>query len=244
MARYELLTNVTHRDLRVATGFGTHFGDNVAMVPVFPGEYAQLQREYPVFFRKDPVGGFQSVALLGFDHHENLFLQRNRWNAAYLPATVARGPFLIGFQEQDGDDGGPRSEAVIHVDMAHPRVVAGNGEPVFLADGGNSPYLQHIITVLRGIHDGVEAGKVLYPALDEMELIQPLAIDIRFDDEHGVNLAGLYGIDRERLAALDAVSLSHLHRSSRLESVHQLLASQRNLDRLAGEKQRRLTSAP
>ena len=57
-----------------------------------------------------------------------------------------------------------------------------------------------------------------------MELIQPLAIDIRFDDEHGVNLAGLYGIDRERLAALDAVSLSHLHRSGRLESVHQLLA--------------------
>jgi len=243
MARYEQLDSVAHRNLRVATGFGAHFGDNVAMVPVFPGEYPDLQREYPIFFRKDPAGGFQAVALLGFDHHENLFLHHERWNAACLPATVARGPFLIGFRDPSGDDGdGPRNQPVIHVDMAHPRVVAAGGEPVFLADGGHSPYLDHIVGVLRGIHEGVEAGRVLYAALDEMELIQPLTIDVRFDDGHGVNLAGLYGIDRERLAALDAVSLSHLHRTGRLEAVHLLLASQRNLERLVGEKRRRLAA--
>lgn len=244
MARYELLDSVAHRDLRVATGFGVHFGDNVAMVPVFPAEFARLQREYPLFLRKDPAGRFQSVALLGFDHHENLFLQRNGWNAAYLPATVARGPFLIGFRGQAGGAGGPGDEAVIHVDMAHPRVLASGHERVFLADGSPSPYLQHIIAVLCGIHDGVEAGAALYAALDDMELLKPLAIDIRFDDDHGVSLSGLYGIDRERLAALDAVSLSHLHRTGRLEAVHQLLASQHNLERLVGEKRRRLTSAP
>ena len=33
------------------------------------------------------------------------------------------------------------------------------GEPVFLAQGGHSPYLQRITTVLGGIHDGVEGGK-------------------------------------------------------------------------------------
>ena len=248
MARYEQLDSVAHRDQRVATGFGVHFGDNMAMVPVFPGEYALLQREYPLYFRRDPAGGYQSVALLGFDHHENLYLQRSRWTAEYLPATVARGPFLIGFRERGDVDGngegdGPGREPVIHVDMAHPRVIGVRGERVFLADGSHSPYLQHILGVLRGIHDGVAEDQALASALDEMELIRPLSIDVDFGDGHGVTLGGLHGIDRQRLSALDAVSLSHLHRSGRLEAVYLLLASQLNLERLVGEKRRRLAAA-
>ena len=57
MARYELLNNVAHKDLRVATRFGREFGDDVGMVPAFPSEYAELQREYPIFFRKDRDSG-------------------------------------------------------------------------------------------------------------------------------------------------------------------------------------------
>ena len=73
MARHELLNNVVHKDLRVATGFGPQFGDDVGMVPAFPSEFAELQREYPIFFRKDESGQWQSVALLGFEQRENLY---------------------------------------------------------------------------------------------------------------------------------------------------------------------------
>ena len=97
-------------------GYGGNFGDATGMVLAFPSEYAELQREYPIFFRKDRDSGeWQSVALLGFEQHENLFLQDGRWNASYLPGAVARGPFLIGFQEQRFD-GESRKEPVIHVD--------------------------------------------------------------------------------------------------------------------------------
>ena len=239
MARYELLNNITHKDLRVSTRFGTEFGDNLGMVQAFPTEFAELQREYPIFFRKDSSGEFQAAALLGFDHHENLFLQGGSWNAAYLPGAVARGPFLIGFQEQQVD-GQVRNEPVIHVDLDHPRVITGQGEPVFLAQGGNSPYLEHIITVLRGINDGVQAGKAMFAAFHALELIQPMNLDVRFDDNHGVNLTGLYGIDRERLAGLDAASLHELHRAGWLEGAYLVLASLYNMRRLIAEKQRRL----
>ncbi|MEL1263322.1 SapC family protein [Pseudoxanthomonas putridarboris] len=240
MARYELLNNVTHKDLRVVTRFGREFGDAIGMVPAFPTEYAELQREYPIFFRKDgDSDGFHSVALLGFDRDENLFLQGERWNASYLPGVIARGPFLIGFQEQQVD-GELRREPVIHVDLEHARVATGEGEPVFLPQGGHSPYLQHIITVLRGINDGVEGGKAMFAALDALELIQPVGLDVRFDNEHGVNLTGLYGIDRERLAALDAASLHRLHQAGYLEGVYLVLASLHNMRRLIAEKQRRL----
>lgn len=240
MARYEILNNVAHKDLRVLLGFGHEFGDGIGMVPAFPTEYADLQREYPIFFRKDPqTGEYQSVALLGFDRQENLFLQGQRWNAAYLPGIVAKGPFAIGFQEQR-IDGELRREPVIHVDLDHPRVSFGEGEPVFMPHGGHTPYLEHVITVLRGLRDGTEAATAMFAAFESMQLIQPVAIDVKLDDRHGVNLAGLYGIDRERLAALDADSLQRLNRAGYLEGAYLVLASLHNLRRLMAEKQRRL----
>lgn len=240
MARYELLNNVTHKDLRVVTGFGRQFGDDIGMVPAFPSEYAELQREYPIFFRKDADSGqWQSVALLGFEQRENLFLQDDRWNAAYLPGAAAKGPFLIGFQEQR-IDGELRKEPVMHVDLEHPRVSFSEGEPVFLPHGGNSPYLQHIASVLRGIRDGLEFGTGMFAAFDAMGLIQPVNLDVQLDDKHRVSVNGLHGIDRERLAALDAGSLRRLNQAGFLEGAYLALASLHNVRRLMAEKQRRL----
>ena len=239
MARYELLNNVAHKDLRVATGFGPQFGDDVGMVPAFPSEYAELQREYPIFFRKDSDGQWQSVALLGFEQRENLFLQNGRWSAAYLPGAAAKGPFLIGFQEQH-TDGELRQEPVIHIDLDHPRVNHVEGEAVFLPQGGNSPYLEHIATVLRGIRDGSEFGSAMFSAFDSMGLIQPVNLDVQLDERYRVNVNGLHSIDRDRLAALDAESLAQLNRAGYLEGAYLVLASLQNMRRLMAEKQRRL----
>jgi hypothetical protein len=240
MARYELLNNVSHKDLRVATGFGPEFGDDVGMVPAFPSEFAELQREYPIFLRKDPgTGEWQSVALLGFEQRENLFLQDGRWNAAYLPGAAAKGPFLIGFQEQRVN-GELRQEPVMHVDLDHPRVNFTTGEPVFLPQGGNTPYLEHVAAVLRGIRDGSEFGTAMFSALDAMGLIQPVNLDVQLDDRHRVGVNGLHGIDRERLAALDGNALVELNRAGYLEGAYLILASLHNMRRLMAEKQRRL----
>lgn len=240
MARYELLNNVSHKDLRVATGFGPEYGDDVGMVPAFPSEFAELQREYPIFLRKDPgTGEWQSVALLGFEQRENLFLQDGRWNAAYLPGAAAKGPFLIGFQEQRVN-GELRQEPVMHVDLDHPRVNFTTGEPVFLPQGGNTPYLEHVAAVLRGIRDGSEFGTAMFSALDAMGLIQPVNLDVQLDDRHRVGVNGLHGIDRERLAALDGNALVELNRAGYLEGAYLILASLHNMRRLMAEKQRRL----
>ena len=243
MARYELLNNITHKDLRVLTRFGREFGDDTGMVTAFPTEFAELQREYPIFFRREQGSGdWQAIALLGLDAKENLFLQDGRWNATYLPGAVAKGPFLIGFQERHVD-GELRREPVIHVDMDHPRVGTNEGEAVFLSHGGNSPYLEHISTVLRGIRDGVDAGKAMFRAFDELGLIQPMTLEVQLDESHRVSLAGLHGIERERLAELDADALHRLNRAGYLEGAYLVLASLQNLRRLMAEKQRRLRQA-
>lgn len=240
MARYELLNNIAHRDLRVATGFGAEFGDAVGMVPAYPSEFAELQREYPIFLRREgATAAWQSVVLLGFEQQENLFLQDGRWNASYLPGAAAKGPFLIGFQEHQ-IDGVLTQEAVMHVDLDHPRVNTAAGEQVFLPQGGNTPYLDHIAGVLRGIHDGSAFGAEMFAMLDAKGLIQPIKLDVQIEPQHRVSVNGLHGIDRERLAMLEAADLLELNRAGYLEGAYLMLASLHNMRRLIAEKQRRL----
>lgn len=243
MARYQLLNNVDHKDLRVHMRFGPEFGDDVGMVAAFPTEFADLSKEYPIFFHKQAdTGIYQSVVLLGFEQRENLFLAEGRWTAHYLPGAVAKGPFLIGFRERT-ENGELRREPVVHVDLEHPRASTTEGEPVFLKHGGHSPFLDHLIRVLQGIHDGVEADRAMTTAFDRLGLIKSTDLEIRFDGEKGVRVNGLHGIDREKLAALDAQSLHELHRAGWLEGAFLVLSSTHNVRRLLAEKQRRMRLA-
>jgi hypothetical protein len=239
MARHALLNNVDHHDLRVIPRFGAEFGDNVATILTFPTEYADMQREYPIFFRKDKASGeFHSVALLGFREGENLFLDNGRWNAKYLPGMIARGPFLIGFQEQQAD-GEIRKEPVIHVDLDHPRLSRTEGQLLFLPMGGNSPYLEHVATVLRGLHEGIEISRAMFAAFQELNLIEAVKVEVNVNESEKYGIEGLHTVDRARLRALDGESLQRLHRFGFLESAFLVSASLGNVRSLMAVKQRR-----
>lgn len=239
MPRHEMLNNIAHKDLRVITRHGAQFGDNVGTVLTFPTEYGDVQREYPIFFRKDPqTGEFQSVALLGFAPDENLFLDGGGWNAAYIPGIVARGPFLIGFQTQD-IGGETRREPVIHIDMENPRVSLVEGEPVFLPQGGNTRYLERIGATLQGIHQGLAVSKAMFDAFNAAGLIEPVNVEIKFNAEEQYNLRGLYTIGEERLGKLDGESLFKLNSAGFLQGAFLVLASHNNVKKLIDMKHRR-----
>jgi hypothetical protein len=89
MTNRVLLNNIDHGTLRVITRRSAEFGDNINQALVFPTEFEELQREYPIFFRKDPNGDYQSVVLLGLDRDENLFLDETGWPATSPPCRSA-----------------------------------------------------------------------------------------------------------------------------------------------------------
>ena len=241
MPRHVMLNNVAHKDLRVITRYGAEFGDNTGTVLTFPTEFAEIQKEYPIFFRRDrDTGEYHAVAVLGFEKNENLFLENNRWNATYLPAVIARGPFLIGFQERQVD-GEMRSEPVIHVDLDHPRVSHVEGEPVFLPHGGNTPYLDHIATVLRDIRDGLEVPKAMFAAFTAMNLIEPVKVEVKLNEQEAYGLSGLHTVSPDKLRGLDASSLYKLNQAGFLHLAFFVVASHGNVRKLMALKQRRST---
>ncbi|WP_231902393.1 SapC family protein [Microbulbifer thermotolerans] len=236
-----LLDNVTHKNLRVITRSGKAFGDSVNLVPVFPPEFGDVQREYPILLRKEKEGGYQALALLGFDVGENLFLEGDRWQASYIPGVIARGPFMIGFQQWERD-GELLREPVIHVDMNSPRIRDGGeeGEPVFLPYGGNSPYLERIAAILRAIHQGVTVSKTMYAALESLGLIEPVNIQIEIHRDQHYDLQGYFTIADEKLAELRGDALEELNRAGFLGGAFLLRASLNNVKKLIEMKRRKI----
>jgi hypothetical protein len=231
MTNKVLLNNIDHADLRVIVRHAAEFGDSVNQVLVFPTEFDAIQRDYPIFFRRDPNGALQSIALLGLDRDENLFLDEHGWQARYVPAVLQRGPFLIGLQERAAD-GEARREPMVHIDLDHPRVSRSDGLPLFLPHGGNAPYLDHIAGVLRAIYAGIEATAPMFAAFEEAGLIEPVSLEIELDEERKYVLPDLFTIGRAALAALNGARLEQLNRAGFLGVAFLVASSMSNVSHL------------
>jgi hypothetical protein len=238
MSRHVLLNNVEHKNLRVLASYGREFGTAVGSVPTFPTEFSEILREYPIFFRKDAnTGEYGCIALLGFTREENLFLEGGRWDASYVPGIIARGPFLIGFQERQ-DGGELRREPVIHVDMDDKRISETEGERVFLENGGNSRYLDQVARILSGLNDGIAASKDMFAMFTSMDLIEPVKLELKFNSGQ-YEVVGLHTISAQKMRSLTGEQLLALNRSGFLQGAYLVLSSLNNLQRLIDRKQRR-----
>ncbi|MDY7524407.1 SapC family protein [Sphingomonas sp. 10B4] len=236
MTNTVLLDTIAHADLRVAIGHAARFGDAVNQCVVFPTEFEAAQRDYPIVFRRDAEGSFYAVALLGLDRDENLFLDPRGWDARHIPALHQRGPFLIGMVDRDGVS---EPEPMLHVDLDHARIGATDGQPVFLPHGGQSPYLDHIVKVLRVIHDGIAMRAPMFAAFEQAELIEPVTLDIALDEETHYSVPDCFTIGPERLARLDAAALDALHRAGFLQHAFLVASSLGNVTRLIELKNRK-----
>lgn len=240
MTNRVLLNNVDHADLRVIPSYGPRFGDNINLVLVLPTEFEEVQREYPILLRKDPNGDYQAVALLGLDRDENLFLDGETWRARYVPAVQQRGAFSIALQDPgDGSEPAP----MIHVDLDHPRIGSGEGQPVFLPAGGNAPYLQQVMRVLGTIYDGLDLAPQMYAAFAALDLIAPVEINIALDGGASYDLPDFHTIDADRLAALSGIDLERMHRAGLLRAAQWIISSLGNIQHLVELKNRRLATA-
>ena len=233
MTNNVLLNNVSHQNLKVMTRFGSEFGDSVSSVLVFPTEFVELQKEYPIVFRQNSdTEKYQAVALLGLSQGENLFLDPSRrtgWAASYIPAAVAKGPFLIGRQSQDA---GTSNTPVIHIDLDHAKVGHENGYPLSLEHGGNSPYLERIASILKIIHQGVAIQDVMFKLFSEMDLIESVNLEIDLNNGEKHRLVGNHTINEEKLSALGGDQLEKLNKLGFLHLAYAVVASMTNIRKL------------
>lgn len=236
MPNHQLLDNISHKDVHVITQHTPEFGDNSSYSHVFLSEFRDVQAHYPIFFQKNAqTGQFEAIALFGLAGEENLFLTNAGWQANYIPLSIQRRPFLIGFQESNVD-GVVSEEPVVHIDMDSPRISYNQGEAVFLPQGGQSPYLQQMSTILMAIHQGHKDTKTFIDTLQQHELIESVEIKVTLDDDSSHAMNFLYTINEEKVAQLSGEIAADLHRLGYLKAIHMILASMPNMSHLIALK--------
>jgi hypothetical protein len=221
MTKHALLSNIAHKDLRVITQRSAHYGDDVMAAVTFPAEFRNIQAHYPIVFSKTKEGLFNPLALFGFRDKQNLFLGPNGWEVPYVPLMVERQPFLIG----PANDKGP----LIHIDLDSPRVSQSEGEPVFREHGGTTEFLDRMGAMLATIHQGIAASQPFIAALNEHQLLESFALDMRFKDGAEHRFTGFFTVHEEKLAKLDGAALGKLHEKGYLQAIFMIIASLSNL---------------
>ncbi len=231
-----------HRHLRLNPELIPASSQQLQMLPVVPAEFAQVASQTPIVLTKHgQTGQFVFVTLFGFSPGENLFWQQGRFNALYLPLQLRRQPFFIG---------GEGAEAVLCLDLAHPalQTTAAMGdqdaaEALFQPDGQESAGLSAAKACLAALLQGEQQQQQLSRLLQQLDLIQPLTLDITFADQQRQRLQGLYSIDQQKLAALSAEAIVQLHQGGWLAAIYTQQASMAQLYPLIERKNASLRMA-
>lgn len=239
MTKHAMLNNIEHKDLRVNTGHGAQFGDEITCTLAIPSEFRSIQVDYPIFFHKNAeTGKYSPMAMFGLAPDENLFLDGDQWKANYIPLMIQRGPFSIGFQEE-AEGNSADKKMVISIDMDNPRVGTAEGEPLFEPFGGNSAYTDQMVEVLQQIEQGQRVIEEFVNALLEHDLLEPFSLEVNLNSGATHNLKGFHTIHEEKLASLDGAVLADYSRRGILQACYFAIASTANIGRLIDLKNRR-----
>jgi hypothetical protein len=218
MTNLELLNAEHHAGLRLSDlpPGGPHF------VQIVASEFVAAAAVCPIFLTKNAeTGRFYAGAMFGFEPGENLLRHAGAGPALFTPLDLERAGFFIA------------ADGAVAIDPAHPRFAAPQGAPLFEADGQPSPALRRIQHVLAQLNVGVPETDAVIQTLVEARLVEPIDVDLSFDDGRTLNLTGLYTVSLDALGALDDAAVLDLFRRGYLQLIYAMSGSLRQVSSLA-----------
>lgn len=229
MSKFTTLDSVIHAKIKIKPVFGKEYGDCINQSLVFPTEFQDLQREYPIFFRQSSKDKFHAVVILGLDKDENLYLKSDKWEAKYIPAMQQRGPFAL---EQAVDN----NEPLIKLNLNDSRAGEVEGESIFLPHGGYSVFFKETLKALQRIHVGAAIADDFFMHLKAFNLLEPVTVQAALSETQSYTLSDLYTISRTRMAELSGDELYKLNQLGLLEHCFSVLSSTGNMSKIVEMK--------
>lgn len=227
MADLEKLNAADHAGLRMGDlpGRRPHF------VQIVASEFATAAAVCPILLTKNSeTGQFYAGAMFGFEPGENLLDATEGGVRLFQPFDLERQGFFIG----------PEGEVL--VDPAHPRFSQGRGAALFENDGEPTQAARRMQQTLGRLQAGVRETDAFIKDLLAHRLVEPIDIDLSFDDGRRLSLNGLYTVSLDMLGHLDDASALSLFRTGRLQLAYAMVGSLKQLSRLAALRNDRLAA--
>ncbi len=222
----ELLDAERHLGLRHADvpADGAHF------VQIVAAEFTTAAATCPIFLTKSPeTGQFYAGAMFGFEPGENLLGRDASARRAFLPLDLERQGYFVA-------PGG------VAIDPGHPRFSTGQGAALFEKDGAPSQALRRIQHVLGQLNAGVPATDTFIRSIVALKLVEPIDVDLSFDDGRSLSLAGLYTVSLDALGELDDAAVLDLFRRGYLQLIYAMAGSLKQVSVLANLRNERLAA--
>jgi hypothetical protein len=235
MSNLVALNHQVHHSIRINTQVAEAQGSHLNMVPVVLSEFLKLAVQFPIAFTKNKdTGRFVCVALFGFQDGENLFVNNHQWNSLYLPLQIRRQPFFLGNSEH-GED-----QFVICLDTGNPSIQHENGEQLFNADSKETAYLENIKFILAELINGETPTQAFINTLTTLKLLQPMQLEITFENGESTRVEGIYSIDEDHLNRLTSEEITGLHTQGYLNPIYTMITSIGHIYGLIDKKNKRL----
>lgn len=240
MANLANLDRVAHKNLCVEEERAFAACKDITMCAVVLNEIPRLVIEYPLAFTKHgETGQYICVALFGVDPDRNLYWKDDRWSGITVPLNIGRQPFFVGIA--DNPAGGEGAKGLVTcIDLENPGVQIAAGEPLFDANGGETPYLRHKLALLAELIDGEGKSRAFTDRLVALDLLQSIQLELKAPGQPPRKISGLYSVDEKKLRSLDAATIAELHGAGYLHAMYAMLSSLGHLQILA----RRSAAAP
>ena len=235
-----LLDREKHRRRRVGPSTSFAFARKANSLYLAGVEFGEACKEYAIVFTRGSGKKILPVAMLGLRSRENLYIDdKDQWTASYVPAFVRRYPFVLA--ELSGQAMG------VCIDEAFTGLSEKQGEPLFDAQGHNTPFLQNALDFLERYQQEYRRTEAFCQRLEQAGLFTEMNAKADLVDGRSFTVGGLLVVDEQKLLALpDAVALS-LFRAGELHLVSMHLASLSNMKKLVdrmAERKSPLQPAP
>ncbi len=233
------LNRESHKDLRINPVLNLAFSAKAHSVPVACVELPHAAHHFPILFAGPGPEDLNPIALLGIRQDENLMVDENgHWVPnAYIPAFIRRYPFVLA-ERPEGDDN--RDNFAVFLDEAYEGFSNEEGQRLFNEDGSDSETLKQAVGFLGEFQQHIERTRQFMKRLGELDLLVARNIEVRTPGQDTV-INGLYAVDEEKLAKLDATTLHALMQDGTLPWIYAHLFSLSSLDRLIERMHARFT---
>jgi hypothetical protein len=227
--KVSLLSKKIHKDLSIEQTSDFAFAKDTNSIALLAVEFTKAAKEYPIIFVKNG-DYFFSAALLGLRDNENLFIQKSDtagvWNADYMPAYIRRYPFIPVSR-------GKHKKLTIGIDENYSGFNYSNkGERLFTGDGQPGSCLKQTMKFLNDYQEQHRFTIDFCKAVNELSLLEQVTLNAELNSGEKLSLAGLFTINRQRLAALETEQIEDLFRKGYLELIFSHLLSMDNFEKL------------
>ncbi len=203
-------------------------------IPVSMAEMPRAGRDYPlVFGSADGGNSFAVLAVLGLADGENLFVGADgAWDpGVYLPAYLRRHPFCMAVVNRDGKQ---QDERVVCVEQA--ALDASEGLMIERPDGSVMSWWGERLRLLQEYEADMLRTRQMCDWVQKLGLLESFSAQAVADSGEVLNLAGMYRINEDKLAKLNADTLRSLVEKG---VMGRLYAQMMSLDRLPALLDRR-----